>query len=96
MGKLAGFIKTSKTFVDFKNQAAHTFKLLDVEIVPNKFGEGDTVKYLVEEDGVNRTFTSQKLALAEAMDDMIGKTVRVTRTGSGNKVDYKVEEIPTK
>jgi hypothetical protein len=89
MSDLKNFIKNNSTYVDWKNVPKHTFNFIEAKVVQNNFDpEGQTVEYKVIEDGVERTFRSQSLGLAQLLVDKEGKTVTVERTGQGAKTTW--------
>jgi hypothetical protein len=92
MTDLKSFIKNNSKYVDFKTVPSHTLKYINAKVVPNKFdADSETVEYTVEEDGVERTFTSQNIGLAQLLVDHEGEMVTITRTGEGAKTRWGVE-----
>lgn len=99
MSDLKSYIKENSTFVDWKHIAKHTFKFLNAKVVPNPYdADGETIEYTVEEEGVQRTFRSQSLALAQILVDRENQTVTLERSGTGTKTSWHLiseEDEPT-
>lgn len=102
MGDLGKWAKERSPFVILADDETIKAKYMGFKIVPNRFDpEKETVRYLLEVDGVQKPWENGQNAVARVMDALAkGTWVSITRTReSANKINYDIkvlddDEIP--
>jgi len=87
----------NKKYVMLKDGDQLVVKFVECKSVENKFdSEKESMRYSFQfEDGSIKFFENGSPALAEKMAELVGKTIKLTRHGEGNKTKYDVEEFKT-
>jgi len=95
MGELKDWADKQSDFLRIEPGGTVEVKYLGYKIVANRFDvDQETVRYYFEVDGLEKTFESRSLKLAEVFDGLeIGSWVSITRTGEKSKTRYEMEVV---
>jgi len=98
MGELRNWAKKKMEYIKLEDEETITCRYLGFKISPSRFEEDqETVKYLLEVGGIEKTFESRSATIALEFDRVnINDWIELTRHGLGNKTKYFIKRVGEK